>query len=817
MMLLCDGNIDSVTFKYVCDRKDERRRETSNQSAWRVERRTAARSPLPSSSAPAVHPSFITTSSASRGCVGSVVKAANMEEFLLPLRTPCVYHDTSFLSEGEATAAYEDLLNNTPWEKTPKINRWVTLMMDVPEDEQQNDTAAGGEDEKKRDYRYRDAPGAPLVGFPPIVHELKTKAEEWYNSKVVDGSADKKPVKFNICLLNYYQNGTQRIGWHSDREEIGRSTPIASISLGCTRKFLIRSKTDGVRDRSSVEMTNGSIILMENICQYKYLHSVPKESDVEGGRINLTFRCKEFETSDAAGELATTEGELNHQKRDHWITQISTEMGALDSTAGSWKVGGGAGARIADNYDGNDDDLEAKVFGDNTKFHKDCDDEMAVEYVVKTNIGAECYCAAELEELLDIEQYTVLARPFEVAGYVAICRTTKQTDRATMGEDERIEMEAALLQLRSAHHILRYHDYFNLEDLLPDKKGMDEESSDKEQQEIDIGSINGEMIYQFYKQKLVSGESCIKSLVDLEKGGTFRVSCDRIGSGQGFTGPELEFEMGGAMSEFYTHIKPKMTDFDILIRADVVATKVIVGTQINVDDLSKQRHFLRFRNAVTLKTNLAYAMIRMANIKKGDLVCDPFCGSGTILLEALDVYRTEQIRCVGMDVSRRSANGARENAIAEGFNDDICKFHCCDARNFKRHLEDESVDAIVSNLPWGVITGQKNVSDLQTMYEIFLRNAWYVLKDGGRIVMLVLRGLQLTRIIRKLSGRYRLLSVNVVRTTNNLPSIVVIEKLTVDEVRTSVKRQLGYLAQFVNVSSEMYNALNYEKIDETTL
>jgi hypothetical protein len=83
--------------------------------------------------------------------------------------------------------------------------------------------------------------------------------------------------------------------------------------------------------------------------------------------------------------------------------------------------------------------------------------------------------------------------------------------------------------------------------------------------------------------------------------------------------------------------------------------------------------------------------------------------------------------------------------------------------------------------------------------------------------MLVLRGLQLSRIIRKLSGRYRMLSVNVVRTTNNLPSIVVIEKLAVDEVRTSVKRQLGYLAQFVNVSSEMYNALNYEKIDEKTL
>ena len=76
------------------------------------------------------------------------------------------------------------------------------------------------------------------------------------------------------------------------------------------------------------------------------------------------------------------------------------------------------------------------------------------------------------------------------------------------------------------------------------------------------------------------------------------------------------------MSEYYTHIKPKMSDFDVEVRVDIIATKVIVGTQINIDDLSKQRHFLRFRNAVTLKTNLAYAMIRLANINNGDLVVD---------------------------------------------------------------------------------------------------------------------------------------------------------------------------------------------------
>ena len=51
----------------------------------------------------------------------------------MPLRTPCLYYDPKFLCESEANEAYQDLLDNTPWEKTAKINRWVTLM-ELPKD-----------------------------------------------------------------------------------------------------------------------------------------------------------------------------------------------------------------------------------------------------------------------------------------------------------------------------------------------------------------------------------------------------------------------------------------------------------------------------------------------------------------------------------------------------------------------------------------------------------------------------------------------------------------------------------------------------------
>ena len=89
----------------------------------------------------------------------------------------------------------------------------------------------------------------------------------------------------------------------------------------------------------------------------------------------------------------------------------------------------------------------------------------------------------------------------------------------------------------------------------------------------------------------------------------------------------------------------------------------------------------------------------------------------------------------------------------------------------------------------------------------------YVLKPGARIVIFVLRGLQVTRIVRKLGGRYRLLRVQVIRTSNNLPSIVVLEKLGRDELNNAIKSQLSYLSQYVNISRELYHDIHMEKID----
>ena len=729
-----------------------------------------------------------------------------MEPYQIPLETPCIYYDDQFLSQDEANAAYQDLLQNTAWETTAKINRWVALHEDTGED---STTTASS------NYKYRDNPSSTeqaKLPFTPTIARLRDKAQKWYNEK--NDHQNHQNVKFNVCLLNFYEDGNQRIGWHADREEIGRTTPIASITLGATRDFLVRAK-EGL-ERTSVTLTNGSLIVMENICQMKYLHSLPKQTDVTEGRINLTFRCKGVNEANTAGEEA-------HERRDRWIERIA-EIQNDNNTSG------------ADPYVGEDGTGNTRyVFGD----RKETEDEdaetlkrMIVKFTVKTNIGVENQLLAEMEEALrnftaataaadnqdnksetvEKQSWILIPRPWGVAGYVA-CGIIDGDNSSSDNRDG--EALSALLKLRSAHYVMEYHDHFDLTDVAAHANANAKKKESGNSEEHTATSVGGEELYQYFKRRLVAQQASISAIEKVTSKCTFRTTCERIGAHHSFKSGDVEYEIGGALSEYYEKkAKPKMEGYDFNIRVDVIGSQVILGTQRCVDDLSK-RHFCRYRNGVTVKCNLAYIMLRCANIHPRSeqcLVADPFCGSGTILLEALEITN-QRIRCIGMDVSRRSVQGAKENAEAENVSD-LCQFFCTDARAFRKHCEENSVDAIVTNLPWGVMTGHKNVSDLQDLYEIFLRTAWYVLKDGGRIVMLVLRGLQLTRIVRKLSGRYRLLRAQVVRTTNNLPCLVVIEKLPNDPLNDAIKGQLAYMSQFVNVSKEMYHAIVNEETND---
>lgn len=95
--------------------------------------------------------------------------------------------------------------------------------------------------------------------------------------------------KFNSCLLNLYHTGEEGMSWHSDDEkELAPNGAIASLSFGAERKFSLRHKITG--QTVSILLENGSILLMKDITQTHWLHSLPKSSRVQKPRVNLTFR-----------------------------------------------------------------------------------------------------------------------------------------------------------------------------------------------------------------------------------------------------------------------------------------------------------------------------------------------------------------------------------------------------------------------------------------------------------------------------------------------------------------------------------------------
>ena len=114
--------------------------------------------------------------------------------------------------------------------------------------------------------------------FYPELTALKEKLE-----KKVDH-------RFNSCLFNLYRDENDSNGWHADDEKkLGELPVIASLSLGESRLFHLKHKTDKTLKRS-IALEHGSLLLMAGKTQKEFKHQLPKTKMPKTARINLTFR-----------------------------------------------------------------------------------------------------------------------------------------------------------------------------------------------------------------------------------------------------------------------------------------------------------------------------------------------------------------------------------------------------------------------------------------------------------------------------------------------------------------------------------------------
>ncbi|RKR82743.1 alkylated DNA repair dioxygenase AlkB [Mucilaginibacter gracilis] len=174
----------------------------------------------------------------------------------------------NFFDANESRQIFKTLLEQTPWKqesqymygrevKTPRLTAWYG--------------------DESSYYKFSGQQFIPLKWTDQLLN-IKLKIEPAAG------------VLFNSVLLNYYRDNNDSVAWHSDDEpELGINPLIASVNFGQTRRFDVRHKANH-KQKYSVNLENGSLLLMKGDVQHQWEHQVPKSAKVLKGRINLTFR-----------------------------------------------------------------------------------------------------------------------------------------------------------------------------------------------------------------------------------------------------------------------------------------------------------------------------------------------------------------------------------------------------------------------------------------------------------------------------------------------------------------------------------------------
>lgn len=174
----------------------------------------------------------------------------------------------SLFSQEESDQIMSDLIKNIEWKQEPIWMFGKKIM-------QPRLTALYGDPNVAYGYS-----GIIMKVYPwnEILQTIKAKVEALSNTD------------FTHVLLNYYRNGQDSMGWHRDNEKnLGENPTIASVSFGVSREFQLR-KYETKKDKKSILLTHGSLLMMQGETQHFWEHQIPKSKKINNPRINLTFR-----------------------------------------------------------------------------------------------------------------------------------------------------------------------------------------------------------------------------------------------------------------------------------------------------------------------------------------------------------------------------------------------------------------------------------------------------------------------------------------------------------------------------------------------
>lgn len=221
--------------------------------------------------------------------------------------------------------------------------------------------------------------------------------------------------------------------------------------------------------------------------------------------------------------------------------------------------------------------------------------------------------------------------------------------------------------------------------------------------------------------------------------GTFKVKCARRGK-HNFNSQEIAVSIGKVIFEKGFEVDIKNPDINVLI--DIIDNHCIVGMDVSNASLCKRDYRVK-TNKQSINACVAYSMLRLGDWDKKEVLLDPFCKDGVIVIEAalfgLKIPRghlsedfskieKEDLKIFALDPMMPNVRSSEVNAKLADINKQI-NFSKCDLDWLDTKFDKESVDKIMT----AIFTSEKKEA-IKEFKELFYQ-AEYVLTKKGKMVI----------------------------------------------------------------------------------
>lgn len=275
----------------------------------------------------------------------------------------------------------------------------------------------------------------------------------------------------------------------------------------------------------------------------------------------------------------------------------------------------------------------------------------------------------------------------------------------------------------------------------------------------------------------------------LDKKTTFRVTCKKVDNEQ-LSSEEIAGNIGALIIENIKKNKRykqkvELDNPDITFLIFINKNTAYFGIDFSGKDLHKREYKL-FAHPGSLRATIAYSLVRIADLKKKEILLDPFCHSGEIPIEAalfttrfpVNYYSKEKfaflkfkplkkfafndffesidkkivkskkplINC--FDSKLMNINAAKKNAKIAGINKSI-NFSRMDVEWLDTKLDKESIDKIITHPV--EISKNVDVKDIEKVYNEFFYQAEFILKKNGKVVVII----RDSDLLKKVGGKYK--------------------------------------------------------------